>query len=144
MDLFYSIVARIVVSYCDYTFVLIFPESHDAILFSRFIILEYYYNRFIIKSTIYFYDITTHVQSRKLFFMILTNFGNECFRISSKFWRNTSVELALCRFCFSKDCVTRVSLNFVYNELSDGVRYIGVYAFMNSGIFTVLSECYRG
>ena len=41
---------------------------------------------------------------------------------------NASVEL--CRFCIS-------TFDVVYNDLSNGVRYIGVFEFVNEIIFTL-------
>ena len=45
--------------------------------------------------------------------------------------RNASFELALCRCCVSESCLSSASLDVVCIELSDGVKYVGVYEYVN-------------
>ena len=44
-------------------------------------------------------------------------------------------ELTLCKCCASEGCVRYTSLNVVCDEVSDGVRYVGVYEFVDEFIY---------
>ena len=55
-----------------------------------------------------------------------------CFDVSLE---NASFELLLCRYFVPEGCVSFASIDLVCNELSVGIRYVGVYEFVNEFMY---------